>query len=160
MNESSAALADFERSLAAVVRLLAERETMGDLAERCGHDLPPASWTLLEYLDAHGQLRVSELAACYGVDVSSVTPRIKTLESAGLIARTRHAGDGRVHLIEITEVGSEALHSLHAARRELLAGLLGTAITIQDMAAAGTVLAHIAHQLDSDRFSRQAKQPA
>jgi len=68
--DGSSTLDDVERSLAAAMRLLTDRTTTGDIARRCGYDLPPASWSLLEYLEAHGSLRVSDIAACHGVDVS------------------------------------------------------------------------------------------
>lgn len=115
-----AVLDDLERSLAAVLRLLADRATADALAARCGYDLPPASWTLLEHLDARGTLRVSDIAACHGVDVSSVTPRLKRLENAGLVRRGRAPSDARAFLISIAPEGALALERIHAARRELL----------------------------------------
>ena len=144
-----AVLDELERSLAAVLRLLAARATVGDLAERCGYDLPPASWALLEHLDAHGALRVSDIAACHGVDVSSVTPRLKRLESAGLVERGRMAGDARAFLISITTEGTRALESVHAARRDLLRQALGEADPVQ-VAGATDVLRRIADHLVQD----------
>lgn len=113
-------LEEFERSLAAVLRLLADRGTVGDVAQRSGYDLPPASWSLLEHLDARGALRVSDIAACHGVDISSVTPRLKRLEAAGLVTREREPTDARAFLISITAEGIQALESVHAARRDIL----------------------------------------
>jgi DNA-binding MarR family transcriptional regulator len=117
---NAATLEEFERSLAAVLRLLADRGTVGDVARRSGYDLPPASWSLLEHLDARGALRVSDIAACHGVDISSVTPRLKRLEAAGLVTRGRVPTDARAFLISITEEGIRALDSVHAARRDIL----------------------------------------
>lgn len=138
-----ATLDDLERSLAAALRLLADRATTGDLAQRCGYDLPPASWALLEHLDAYGGLRVSDIAACHGVDISSITPRLKRLESAGLVERGRVPTDARAFLITITPEGARALESVHTARRELLAHALeGTDPT--DLVRAAHVLERIA----------------
>lgn len=109
-----------ERSLSTVLRLLSDRATTGDVAQRCGYDLPPASWALLEHLDARGALRVSDIAACHGVDVSSITPRLKRLEQAGLVRRERLSTDARAFLISTTREGVHALESVHAARREIL----------------------------------------
>lgn len=139
-------LEDLERSLAAVLRLLADRATTGDLAQRCGYDLPPASWALLEHLDAHGGLRVSDIAACHGVDVSSITPRLKRLESAGLVERSRVPSDARAFLITITPDGTRALDSVHTARRELLRHALVDADPA-DLACAAQVLDRIATRL-------------
>lgn len=142
----TALLDDLERSLAAVLRLLADRANTSDLAERCGYDLPPASWSLMEHLDTHGALRVSDIAACHGVDVSSVTPRLKRLESAGLVTREREATDARAFLITITDEGARALKSVHAARRYILQQAL-EGIDPEHVAAASNVLRRVADQL-------------
>jgi DNA-binding MarR family transcriptional regulator len=135
-NATADTLADFERSLAHVTRLLTERARLGDIARRSGHELSPASWALLEYLDSIGTMRVSDIAACYGVDVSSVTPRIKALETAGLVARETLPTDARVSLMSITPLGSRALESVHAVRREILADALADLDPAQVEAAA------------------------
>jgi DNA-binding MarR family transcriptional regulator len=135
-NATADTLADFERSLAHVTRLLTERARLGDIARRSGHELSPASWALLEYLDSIGTMRVSDIAACYGVDVSSVTPRIKALETAGLVARETLPTDARVSLMSITPLGSRALESVHAVRREILADALADLDQAQVEAAA------------------------
>ncbi|MDD9207371.1 MarR family transcriptional regulator [Georgenia sp. 10Sc9-8] len=138
-----------ERSLSAVLRLLADRTTTGDVARRCGYDLPPASWSLLEHLGARGGLRVSEIAACHGVDVSSVTPRLQRLEQAGLVGRERVPTDARASLITITGEGRRALTSVHAARRALLEDALGNTDADQ-VAAAADVLARIADRMSAE----------
>ena len=146
---ADAALDELERSLAAVLRLLGDRTTTSELAERCGYDLPPASWALLEYLDAHGALRVSDIAACHGVDVSSVTPRLKRLEGAGLVTRERVPSDARASLIDITPEGARALESVHAARREVLRQALDGADP-ERVAMAADVLRRISAQLSRE----------
>src|SRR5688500_15001332 len=113
-------LAGFERSLAAVLRLLTGRATLHDISRRSGHDLPPASWALLEHLDQRGALRVSDIAACHGVDVSSITPRLKALEQSGLVVRESLPADARVSIMSITAYGREALESVHAVRRDII----------------------------------------
>lgn len=139
---------DLERSLATVLRVLSDRAMTGDVAERCGYDLPPASWALLEYLDAHGTLRVSDIAACHGVDVSSITPRLKRLESVGLVSRERAPTDARAFLISITDEGSHALESVHAARRETLHRAID-GIDASRVASAADVLRRIANHLST-----------
>lgn len=138
-----------ERSLAAVLRLLTDRTTTSDLATACGYDLPPASWSLLEHLHTHESLRVSDIAACHGVDISSVTPRLKKLESAGLIERRREPSDARVFRISITAEGARALESVHAARRAVLRQALDGSESAR-VADAAQVLHRIATQLSHD----------
>jgi DNA-binding MarR family transcriptional regulator len=113
-----------ERALVSLLGWLNDRETLGDLAQRSGHDLAPASWSLLEYLDARGSMRVSDIAACHGVHTSSITPRLQRLEQAGLIERTTDPADARVSIIAIAPTGVGALQSIHAARQEALAAAL------------------------------------
>ena len=146
MHDDGGVLDDLERSLAAVLRLLTDRATAGDLAARCGYDLPPASWALLEHLDTQGPLRVSDIAACHGVDVSSITPRWKRVESSGLVERERQTSDARSFLISITDEGRRALESVHAARREILGPALA-GIDPAQVAGASAVLCRIAAEL-------------
>ena len=144
-----AILDELERSLAAVVQLLADRAMASGLAQRCGFELPPASWALLGHLDDQGPLRVSDIAACHGVDVSSITPRLKRLEQAGLVTRERPPSDARSFLIKISAEGSRALESVHAARREVLNEALAGSDPVL-VAAAGTVLRCVANHLAND----------
>src|SRR5690625_3914515 len=144
--DGSSTLDDVERSLAAAMRLLTDRTTTGDIARRCGYDLPSASWALLEYLEAQGSLRVSDIAACHGVDVSSITPRLKRLEGSGLVTRGRAVDDARAYLIDITDEGRRALESVHAARREILRHALAgvDSARLADTAAVlGRITAHL-----------------
>ncbi len=146
--------------MAAVLRLLTDRATIGDIARRSGYDLPPASWALLEHLDARGARRVSDIAACHGIDISSVTPRLKRLENAGLVSRERVPTDARAFLISITTEGVRALQSVHAARRELLERAAGDTDTAQ-LAVAAEVLSRIAHRLaDESATAQRADHPA
>lgn len=147
--DDSAVLEEFERSLAAVLRHLVDRGTVGDVARRSGYDLPPASWSLLEHLDARGALRVSEIAACHGVDISSVTPRLKRLEAAGLVTRGQVPTDARAFLISITEEGIRALESVHAARRDILEQAVH-GIDTAHLTVTATVLSRLAHRLATE----------
>ncbi len=135
-----------ERSLATVFRVMTDRVMLNDLAQRCGYDLPAASWALLEHLDTHGALRVSDIAMCHGVDVSSITPRLKRLENDGLLRRDREPGDARAFLITITSEGIAALNGLHAARRGILQGAL-TGAESHGVECAAEVLTRIARTL-------------
>ena len=145
----AATLDELETSLAAVMRLLTDRATTSDLTRRCGYDLPPASWALLEHLDARGSLRVSDIAACHGVDISSITPRLKRLEDAGLVSRQRVPTDARSFLISITPKGTRALAGVHAARRDFLEQAIG-GTGPAELAITAEVLACIASRLSND----------
>lgn len=117
-------LDDVERAVSSLARALSDRAVGHQVSERSAHDLPPTSWALLEHLDARGDLRVTDVAACHGVDVSSVVPRLKSLEAQGLISRRPLPTDARASLLSITDGGREALAAVHGARRELIADAL------------------------------------
>lgn len=139
-------LEEFERHLSEVTRFLGHRTTVMDVARRSGHDLSEVSWSVLEHLGAHGAMRVSDVAACHGVDVSSVTPRLQAMEAQRLVTRTRAPGDARVWMIEITREGERALASVHGARCEMLRDAL-RGIEPDTIAAASALLAQIAGRL-------------
>jgi DNA-binding MarR family transcriptional regulator len=146
-------LAGFERSLAAVMRLLTDRATLHDISRRSGHELPPTSWALLEHLDRRGALRVSDIAACHGIDVSSVTPRLKALEQSGLVVRESLPADARVSIMRITPFGRQALESVHAVRRDIIEqALAGTGAS--RIATAAGVLDTIASALTTAEGGR------
>lgn len=114
----------FERVLWDLVVRFSHRSITAETVKATGHSLPPASWALLDQLDDGGPMRVGDIAACHGVDVSSVTPRLKSLQAEGLIERSRHEHDGRVAVIAIGDTGREALRRMHAARAALIADAL------------------------------------
>jgi len=109
-----------ERAIADIFRLLGARHVASEVAARSGLDLPPLSWGLLEHLAGVDDMRVSDIAACQGVDISTVTPRLQALEQAGLIDRARLESDGRVSLINISERGREAVEAIHRGRRDVI----------------------------------------
>jgi DNA-binding MarR family transcriptional regulator len=144
-----------ERALVSLLDWLNDRETLGDLAQRSGHDLAPASWALLEYLDARGAMRVSDIAACHGVHTSSITPRVQRLEQAGLIERTSDPVDARVSIIAIAPAGREALQAIHAARQEALAAALASC-DAAGLERAADLLTALAERLSPARLARVA----
>lgn len=75
-------------------------------------------------------MRVSDIAACHGVEMPSITPRLQMLEVEGLVLRRRDPRDRRAWVIEIGPRGRDALQGLHRARLELFS----RALTPADMA--------------------------
>jgi DNA-binding MarR family transcriptional regulator len=146
----AATLDRLERGLVALLAWLNDRATIGDLARRSGHTLPPASWALLEHLDRRGSMRVSEIAACHGVHTSSVTPRLQGLEEQGLIERGSDPADGRVSIITLTPTGCAALQSIHTARQQALASAL-EGIGADELERAAEVVGAIAERVAVDQ---------
>lgn len=138
-----------ERALWAVMNRLSHRRFGDSIAQAAGYDLPPTSWTLLEFLSRSGPIRVSEIAAYSGVDISSVTPRLQALERDGFIARGADPKDGRVSLISIGAAGREAIEKMRTARRDLFAkAVQGT--SAQQISQTSVLLEQLAEALTQD----------
>jgi DNA-binding MarR family transcriptional regulator len=113
-----------ERTATALIRRLGDRAGSAEIAARAGCSLPAASVLLLEHLEEAGPRRVSQIAECQKVGMPAVTPRLKDLEAAGLIARGADPADARVSLISLTAAGRAIVERIRAARCEVLADAL------------------------------------
>ncbi|HEX2375659.1 MAG TPA: MarR family transcriptional regulator, partial [Actinomycetota bacterium] len=71
--------------------------------------IDPAMMFVLHHVQARGSLRVSELAACMGLDASTASRHIRQLESGGYLARTDDPGDRRASQVRLTRRGRAAL---------------------------------------------------
>jgi DNA-binding MarR family transcriptional regulator len=136
-----------ERSMAALLRSLGGRSVTALVAERSGSALPAASILLLEHLDAAGTQRVSQIAKCQKVGVPAITPRLKDLESAGLIRRSSDPKDARASLISLAPAGRAALRRIRSARCEILSAAVGS-LDADSLATAADALARIASALE------------
>jgi DNA-binding MarR family transcriptional regulator len=74
-----------------------------------------------------GIMTQRDLTAATVMDKVAVNRAVKVLEERGLIARVPNPGDGRSHLLELTEEGraihAEVMPLAQAIERELLGGL-------------------------------------
>lgn len=119
--------------------LLRRAERTG--AVRAGHTpaLERSGYLLLQVLSAEGPLGVNALAERQGIDASTVTRQVVSLEKAGFARRSRDPRDGRAVQVEATPAGEAQLEQERARRsamydeilanwspaeRTLLAGLL------------------------------------
>jgi DNA-binding MarR family transcriptional regulator len=75
-------------------------------------------------LQRRGPQRITELAAAQGVTQPSMTQLLRRLEDAGLVSRVPDANDGRVVLVEITDLGQETLRKRWNTRLEHLEKVL------------------------------------
>ncbi|WP_198153980.1 MarR family winged helix-turn-helix transcriptional regulator [Catenuloplanes japonicus] len=82
-----------------------------------------AAYAILGRLHDDGPMRLTALATLFGLDVSTVSRQVQSLQAEGLISRSADPGDRRAALIQITEHGTEVLRGMRAARRELLRDL-------------------------------------
>jgi DNA-binding MarR family transcriptional regulator len=109
-----------ETELAMLARTL---EALGRRSE-IHRRLDRAGYVLLRALTAGGSASISGVARRLGLDATTVTRQVATLERDGLVRRRRDESDARVCLVELTPAGRRRMESVRAARRERVASLV------------------------------------
>ncbi|WP_379922311.1 MarR family winged helix-turn-helix transcriptional regulator [Erythrobacter sp. R86502] len=126
MNDDTGDLAGFlpyQLSVAsnAVSGLIAER-----YRKRFGLKIP--EWRVMAVLGDRGSMTQRALTAATLMDKVAVNRAVKVLEERGLIARVPNPGDGRSHLLALTDEGraihGEVMPLARATEHELLADLV------------------------------------
>jgi DNA-binding MarR family transcriptional regulator len=82
-------------------------------------ELDPPSFFLLSLLDEEPR-RLTDLAARVGLDASTVSRKLHSLEAAGLMGRDEDPADGRAALVRLRPEGQRALARVARARLALL----------------------------------------
>jgi DNA-binding MarR family transcriptional regulator len=89
-------------------------------------DLDRASYLLARTLEATGPISLNDLAGRLGLDATTVTRQVSTMEAQGLVHRRAEPADGRVSLIALAPTGEKKMRAEQRARRarvqELMAG--------------------------------------
>lgn len=85
-----------------------------------GETLDTGSFWLLKTLAAAGPQRVTDLALCAGLDVSTVSRHVAQLHSADLIERAPDPADGRAQRVKLSAAGVERFDAALSTRRSLL----------------------------------------
>lgn len=117
-------IAELERAVTVIVRWANSREVQVETMRRARCDLPVGSVSMLHRISTCSPVHPSQLAAYYGVDNSTITPRLQRLEREGFLAREPDPRDGRAALMRITPAGQRLRKRLHLARRTVLEELL------------------------------------
>ena len=73
------------------------------------HGLTTPQYVVLWVLEQEGELSSSALARQSRVTAQTMDVLVKGLEGAGLVARRRHPGHGRILLVSLTAKGTAAL---------------------------------------------------
>jgi len=87
----------------------------------------------LRILSETGETRVGELARLLGIKAPATSSLIESLETEGLVTRSRDTRDRRVTIISITDEGSRTLRDATAPQRELARRLMSS-LTSEDIA--------------------------
>jgi DNA-binding MarR family transcriptional regulator len=93
------------------------------LGSRLGGELSRTEMSLLGTLSG-GPRRITELAELERLKQPTMTLLVQRLEQQGLVGRERHAGDGRVVLVSLTQAGTVALEEYRAKARAALSAYL------------------------------------
>ncbi|MEC3992363.1 MarR family transcriptional regulator [Actinacidiphila sp. DG2A-62] len=106
------------------------------LAQASGDDLDLtyAQLSALARVQAHGPLRLGELAALEQVAAPSLTRTLRPLSAAGLLSKEADPSDGRSHLVSVTPKGEAHLERIRRQRSELLSRRMAR-LSPQDSAA-------------------------
>lgn len=114
-----------DRLLASLAQLIRTgRQVSARAAAQLYGDLPSYGWALLLPLEQAGDLRLSDLAARAGIDISVASRQVGALERAGYVTRRPDPRDGRAFLLSLSPLGGSAL----AATRMARAGWAATAL--------------------------------
>jgi DNA-binding MarR family transcriptional regulator len=102
--------------------LLAVMTNLKSQMTRTGHDFAPAF--VLYRVAENEPVRVSDLATSCGLDASTVSRHVKTLEEEGYVARSGDPNDRRASRVALTERGRSYLADLMALRTRFVSGAL------------------------------------
>jgi DNA-binding MarR family transcriptional regulator len=87
-------------------------------------DLDRAGAYALFRMAGLGPARLSEVAACLDLDLSTVSRHVAGFEAAGLVTRTVDSDDARARRVELTELGHQVVAAVSGERRRRLAHAL------------------------------------
>ncbi|GAB3654145.1 hypothetical protein GCM10027589_12660 [Actinocorallia lasiicapitis] len=146
--EMRAAVARLEVALSGAVRWSESRRVRLEVVRRSGCELRAAELRLLEHFDLVPPMRITDVAGCLGVDVSTVSLQLRGLSRDGLIERSKDERDLRVTLVGITPEGRAVVGRVRAARRDLLAEVLSQGSDEAVDQAAAVLIRFQEHMLD------------
>ena len=86
--------------------------------------LERSAYGILCQLADEGPQRLGALAATFGLDPSTITRQVQSLERAGLVSRTTDHEDRRASILDLTNEGSEVLEHTRSYRRARLEQVL------------------------------------
>ena len=137
-----------------IVREFSLASTQERFIGAAGVSVERAGFGVLRCVSERGEVRVSELAQLLGVDTSTMSRHVKTLERGELVVRAEDPLDGRAACVSLTGAGAEVLRVLGEARHRYFAELLAS-WSEADRAGLAPLLA----QLANDVLERGGRSP-
>lgn len=111
-------------------------------------ELDRSAYGIMARLADDGPQRLGALASAFGLDPSTITRQVQSLEKAGLATRSIDASDRRASILKLTDEGVEVLERTRSHRRERLHAVLGDWAD-QDREDLGRLLAKFNTSMDS-----------
>ena len=88
-------------------------------------DLDRAAYGIMCRIADHGPQRLGALAQAFGLDPSTITRQVQSLEQAALVVRATDPSDRRASLLELSEEGKGVLAQTRSLRRQWMKQALG-----------------------------------
>jgi DNA-binding MarR family transcriptional regulator len=111
-------------ALGVVARRAKDVELHEALGARVGQPMEGSSYGTLSRLGLVEECTMTELAALLGLEISTVSRRVKALEDRGLVQRETMETDRRAALLRLTPEGRALFEQLSASWREMLTEVL------------------------------------
>ncbi|MDX6218938.1 MAG: hypothetical protein QOJ48_619 [Frankiales bacterium] len=146
MSTRAASLEELHRQLEAVVGFAGDPRAHAWMADRVGISLPRSQATALWALQAHGPLRLADLAGLLDVDPSNLSRTVTALVDAGLVARSEDGGDRRARVLSLTAPGRKVGARLRAEWAAALGARL-SGWSDKELAGAAAVLSRLTASL-------------
>jgi DNA-binding MarR family transcriptional regulator len=124
MKKREKLLAGVEERLLALILRANRARIYDDLLRGADVRMDKALYPVLSATAAFGPARVSEIATVLGLNPTTTSRHLASLQRMGLISRSSSDEDGRAAVVELTEPGREAIGGLRKARGRLFAKLL------------------------------------
>ncbi len=116
--------AAIQTALGVVARRAKDFELHEAIGARVGHRLEGPYYGTLSRLGLVEQCTVTELAGLLGLELSTVSRRVKALEDRGLVEREVSPTDRRTSLLRLTPEGRQLFEALSGSWREMLTEVL------------------------------------
>ena len=142
------ALARIEEALTRLIRRGSQPRAHERLAARAGVPLDRAGYGILCRVAEGGPIRLSDLAARTGIDVSTACRQVQHLQREGYVDRVVDPEDRRATLLRISDHGSQVLTAMRDARRDWVATVLA-GWSPEDRAALSTLLSRLIDDIES-----------
>ena len=116
----SDALTALEQALSTVVRNANVWRLHDLITEEAGVELDRAAYGVLAALEGDPGVRLSALADRLGIDISTASRHVHSLQEKELVRRATDPADRRAANLSLTEAGREVLTKVHTARCRLI----------------------------------------